>query len=266
MLTSDIAALAPGQSARAAMLTPKGKVVADLLVHAEADALWLDTEPSLREKLREALGRFIVMDDVDLVDRTDQTSEIGLYGAGAAALAAPSPELRFISTPLGLHVLGEGDAAQAFGEALVSRGDVVRLTEEAAEVLRVERGVSRYGAEISEEDLPLEAGLDDAISHTKGCYIGQEPVARVTARGHVNRKIVGLSCAGLPAAGAAISAEGRPEAGHVTSAVWSPTLGRAVALGYLHRSAWSPGTKVTIAGPSENAIEATVAPLPFVEW
>jgi folate-binding protein YgfZ len=200
------------------------------------------------------------MDDVTIRDQSDETAELGLYGAGAAAMR-PQVErsgLRVLTAPLGLHVI----AASADLDALARELALAPLTPEAVEVMRIERGVSRYGAEISEDVLPLEAGLDDAVSLSKGCYIGQEPVARVTARGHVNKKIVGLVCASPVAPGDALVAPDRKEAGRVTSAAQSATLGRPIALAYLHRSLWAPGTQIA----TSQGVSCEVAALPLVAW
>jgi len=253
MVTNDVEQLAVGASLRAAMLTPKGRVVADMLVRKEDDSFLVTTDPTLREKLREAFDRHIIMDDVTLEDVTEKTGEVGVYGADARAVEG----LTVLSAPLGLHLVGDRDKCAAAMSALGG----AKLDEAAVEVLRIERGVSKYGAEISEDVLPLEAGLDDAISHTKGCYVGQEPVARVTARGHVNKKIVGLVCAAPVKAGDVVASPDRPDAGVVTSATQSPTLGKPIALAFLHRTLWTPGTRVSVGG-----VEAEVAELPFVKW
>jgi folate-binding protein YgfZ len=256
MVTNEVEKLAVGASVRAAMLTPKGRVVADMLVRKEEDSFLVTTDASLREKLREGFDRHIIMDDVTIEDVTEKTGEIGVLGAEARAVQG----LVELATPLGLHLVGDPAACSRAIDELVAAG-AVRLDDAAVETLRIERGVSKYGAEISEEVLPLEAGLDDAISHTKGCYVGQEPVARVTARGHVNKKIVGLLCAAPVKPGDIVAAADRPEAGVVTSATVSPALGKPIALAFLHRSLWTPGTKVTVGG-----VDAEVAELPFVKW
>jgi folate-binding protein YgfZ len=256
MLTNEVEKLAAGQSVRAAMLTPKGRVIADMLVRKEEDSFWVTTDALLRDKLREAFDRHIIMDDVTLDDVTDKTGEIGVYGAQAHGV----PGLAVLQAPLGLHLVGDTPACERALLTLVA-GGAVGLDDAAVERLRIERGVSRYGAEISEEVLPLEAGLDDAISHTKGCYVGQEPVARVTTRGHVNKKIVGLVCSAAVKPGDVVSSADRSEAGVVTSATQSPTLGKPIALAFLHRSLWAPGTQVTVG-----AVPAEVTELPFVKW
>jgi glycine cleavage system aminomethyltransferase T len=109
----------------------------------------------------------------------------------------------------------------------------------------------------------MEAGLEEVYSLTKGCYIGQEVVARVTYRGHVNRKLAGFAFpdARIPAPGAPVRVDGK-DVGRITSAVVSPALGRGVALGYLRREHWEPGTRVEVAGEGE-PLQAEVAALPF---
>jgi folate-binding protein YgfZ len=261
MVTADVAALAPGQGARAAMLTPKGRVVADMLVLAESDRFLITTEPALRVSLRETLERYIVMDDAALADVTDATRELGVYGADARARVMPlAARLRACEAPLGVHLMGPPSEVSAARARLIA-GGARELDAAAAEVLRVEHGITKYGAEISTDVLPLEAGLDQAISHTKGCYIGQEPVARVTTRGHVNKRIVGLRCARLPHPGDRVAGPDRPDAGTVTSVAESPRAG-ALALAFLHRSLWEPGTTVTVG----QGITAEVAALPMVSW
>ena len=255
MVTNDVDKLAVGASLRAAMLTPKGRVVADMLIRKDEDSFLVTTDASLRDKLRDALDRHIIMDDVSVEDVTEKTGEIGVYGAEAKAIEG----LTAVQAPLGLHLIGDREACARALAALVAQG-ASRLDEAAAEVMRIERGVTKYGAEISEEVLPLEAGLDDAISMTKGCYVGQEPVARVTARGHVNKKIVGLLCAAPVAPGDVVAAPDRPDAGVVTSAAQSPTLGKPIALAFLHRSLWTPGTKL-----KAGSVDVEVAELPFIK-
>ena len=134
---------------------------------------------------------------------------------------------------------------------------------DAWDILRVEAGVVRYGADVDASTLLLEAPLADAYSLNKGCYLGQEVVARITYRGHVNRKIVGFRFgdASVPARGAPVLVEGK-EVGRITSAVRSPALGVALALGFLRREHFEPGTRVEVRHGDES-LAAEVAPLPF---
>ncbi len=272
MVTNDIEALTPGGGCRAAMLTVKGKLLAELTVYADEDRLFLELDGELRDKIRDTIARHIIMDDVELADVTDETREQGVYGEGARAaieraLGGEVGEL----APYAFRMIGGVRVAAAtelgpggFHVFSDSKIEGESLSDEQSEVLRVEAGTPRYGLDMEEDRLVLEAGIDDAISLTKGCYLGQEVVARATARGHINRKLRGLILDGeTPAArGAKISGPGRDDAGAVTSSLFSPRFGRALALGYVHRSLWEPGTEVTVhdaTGPRT----ARVADLPF---
>jgi folate-binding protein YgfZ len=130
----------------------------------------------------------------------------------------------------------------------------------AVEVVRVEAGAPRFGAEFGPDHFPQETGLEDAVSYTKGCYLGQEVIARIHYRGGVNRRLCGLEFGGAPPlAGTELGFEGRP-AGTIGTALWSPTLGRAVGLALLHRRAAATGTLLAVATGGV----ATVRDLPLV--
>jgi folate-binding protein YgfZ len=276
MVTSDVEALAPGEGSRAAMLTVKGKLLADLQIYADEDALVVELDGELRAKIHDVLAKHLVMDDVELEDATDRTRELGVYGDGARAaieraLGAEVPPLapyhhriinrvRVAAAPElalpGFHMIGEALPA------VISGGE--RLSDDAFEVLRVEAGTPRYGVDMEEDRLVLEANLDDAVSLTKGCYLGQEVVARATARGHINRKLRGLVLDGdRPAArGARLSGAGRDDAGLVTSSVISPRVGAPIALAYVHRTLWDAGTELVVHDPAGDR-RARVVDLPF---
>ncbi|HEY7954143.1 MAG TPA: glycine cleavage T C-terminal barrel domain-containing protein [Polyangia bacterium] len=274
LVTNDIKALGPGQGCRAAMLTVKGKTLCELAIYADEEALDLELDGELREKIRATLEKHMMMDDVELTDRTDETRELGVYGDGARAaieraLSSPLPPLapyhhvtvggvRVAAAPElavdGYHLVGELGGITIEGDAI----DDARW-----EILRVEAGRPRYGVDVDEDRLILEAGMEDAVSLTKGCYLGQEVVARATARGHINRKLVGLTLGGEGEAsrGARLSGAGRDEAGLITSSVVSPRFG-PIALGYVHRSLWEPGTALTVHDPKGERTARVVA-LPF---
>jgi tRNA-modifying protein YgfZ len=229
MVTNDIATLAPGGFVRAAMLNVKGRVLAVVEVVADADSLLVLTEPVTTDKVFEILDRHAIADDV--------------------AFARESRPLhRVWATPADVWT-----AAPVFAAAASP------APESDVEARRIEAGLPRYGIDVSEDHFPFEANLDSAISYTKGCYAGQEVVARASARGHANKRLVGLRIAGDGAVGAGtpITASVRPEAGIVTSSAVSPIFG-PVALAYLHKSVWEPGTQVSVAGR-----EAVAAALPF---
>jgi folate-binding protein YgfZ len=269
MLTQDVESLTPGQGARAAMLTVKGKTVAELVVAADAERIFVETDAERRRTVFELIDKHIVMDDVEVSDVTDDTLELGVYGSDAAAMVAaaigePLPALpawhwagfstaRVVAAPdlamAGFHV----HMPKACGMHIAGQP----LDDAAWEILRVEAGRPRWGRELDEDRLILEARLDDAISLDKGCYLGQEVVARATSRGHINRRLMGLKLDGEVAPGTRLSAPTRDDAGTVTSSVVSPRLG-AIALAYIHRTVWEPGTQLKAGDRT-----AIVTDLPF---
>jgi folate-binding protein YgfZ len=260
MVTNDIQSLKPGQGCHAAMLTTKGKMQADLIVYCDADRLLVEVGAPLREKVKAALNAHMVVDDVELADVTDDTEEWGVYGDEAFPGVELAPYhfqlidgVRVARTPelggRGFHVFGPAPKGEAFGEV---------LGEDEAEILRVEAGRPLYGKDMGEDRLPIEAGLDDAVSFTKGCYLGQEVIARATNLGHINKKLVGLRLPALVEPGAKLSAPSRPDAGVVTSTVISQKYG-PIALAYVHRTLWDEGTALTLP----DGQEARVVSLPF---
>jgi folate-binding protein YgfZ len=271
MVTNDVEALAPGAGCRAAMLTVKGKTLAELIVYADPEQLVLELDGEVRAKIRDVLNKHMIMDEVELADVTDETRELGVYGSTAHAALAKALGQEIPALAPYHHVTLGGVRVAAAPELGVPGFHVFgapavegRTVDDAEwEILRVEAGRPRYGADVDEDRLILEAGMDDAVSMTKGCYLGQEVVARATARGHINRKLVGLRVEGdgPVGAGARLSGPGRDDAGLVTSSVVSPRFG-AIALGYVHRTLWDPGTELVVHdGAGER--RAKVTELPF---
>jgi len=229
MLSNDVAGLAPGAWCRSVALNVKGRVLAVVDAVNEGDAYLLITEAITGDKLRQLLERHAIADDVEFAPVERAVHRV--WDSPAAVWSAPPV---FEARP--------GSPATEI------------------EIRRVEAGLPRYGVDVSEDYFPFEANLERTLSFQKGCYIGQEVVVRATTRGGAKKKLVGLRFVedGTPVApGAIVSAEGRDEAGLVTSSVISPTLG-AIALAYLHHSAWAPGTRVRAGGRA-----AEVCGLPF---
>jgi folate-binding protein YgfZ len=298
LLTNDIAALTPGTGCYAAMLTAQGRMIADMRVLELGDAILLDVPLASGAQVAEHLERFVFSEDVQVENVTATRAGIGLYGPRAAeVLAAAGPEG---GVPAALYDVTR--ARLAGHEALIVRADEIgidgfELIVDAAaaaevrtalagptaivagaddvEAVRIESGRPWFGHDMDADTIPLEAGIEDrAISRTKGCYVGQEVIVRVQDRGHgrVARRLVGLTfdaSAGVPERHAAIRAGDR-EIGRVTSAAWSPSLARPVALGYVHRDFVEPGTRVTVgsASPAEASakadVGASVSALPLV--
>lgn len=292
IVTNDIKALQPGQGCYAALLTPQGRMVADLRVFCLSDALLLTTEPSLRDKLAPALRKYIIGDRPQLADRSNELGVLSLQGPrwsqivnNVFVVTSPTQlyqhiEVSWADASIRICRVGRTRAGgcdlivpisslQQIWQALLERGRPQGLEPvglESCNVHRIEAGIPWFGYDMDENTLPLEAGLEkSAISFNKGCYIGQESVARITYRGHVNRKLAGLLLAGGHAAptGARIL-YGDQEAGWITSSVWSPGLQKAIALGYLRREISEPGTPLRIEDDQEST-QAEVVSLPFAK-
>lgn len=288
MLSNAIKDLAPGQGCRAELLDDRGHVVADMRVYAGAEDLLIDLEPGDAASIREKLEKFVIMDDVTFRDDTDGLALVTVSGPKAEEvvrhldLPVPPPgrythvrgtrEASDIhitrsrwtgTTDLDLYIsVDAADGLRAgIAEAVTNLGGH-EITPEAFEVLRVEAGVPAQATELHDR-LPLEAQLEkdtEGVSLNKGCYLGQEILARIDARGHVNRLLVGLVLEGKepPTRGAAIHADGK-EVGKITSSAFSPTLDSAIALAYIRREVSTPGTALRVADTS-----AKVSALPFL--
>ncbi len=288
MVSNDVTVIGPERDRNgcyATLLTVKGRVIADLHVLAREDGFWMETAAFAVSEACERLERFIVADDVTLSDRSDDFLRISVEGPGAtpalaglsgAALEEVARECWTSGTIAGQELVmarfgfsGE-DAWQLFasrdGEpalcAALADAGLPRRGTEALEVLRIEAGVPRLGPELDEEVFPDEARLDAAISRTKGCYTGQEIVARLYSRGAVNHLLVGLRFEGRPPARDAALFAGEKRSGEVTSACLSPFAG-PIALGYVRREHAEPGTELRCEDP-DGALDATVTPLPVV--
>lgn len=248
MVSNDVAALAPGAACHAALLDVTGHILADLHVHAFPDALVVETDPACLTTLRETLDKFLIMEDVTLADVSDLWTIFSVLGEGASRLTELPGERRPLAVPL------------APGFDLWLRPDTPRLalaslSEETAEALRIEAGIPAWGRELTPAVLLPETGMDDAVSYTKGCYVGQEIVARLHARGHANRalrQILLSEAAPVPPPGATVHVpedgpEPGREIGRITSAVASPKHGgRSLALAYVRREYWDAGTLVSV--------------------
>ncbi|MBI4011022.1 MAG: aminomethyl transferase family protein [Candidatus Rokubacteria bacterium] len=286
MLSNDVKALAPGQGCQAAFLDAHGKVVSLLSVHCLSDRLALEMDRRLVEPTLAALDRFLISERVEFEDVSAAWGILTLAGPAARAAAEKVLEQAVPELPLLHHVSREldglavrlvrtGESGEEGYDLWTGPEGLPRLWEralaagaqpvgrEAWNVLRVEAGVVWHGVDVDASTIVLEAPLEHAYSVSKGCYIGQEVVARVTYRGHVNRKIVGFVFpdARIPAPGAAIRVEGK-EVGRITSPVVSPALSRGLALGFLRREHWEPGTRVEVTADGD-LLTAEVAALPF---
>jgi tRNA-modifying protein YgfZ len=227
LLTNDMASLKEGESRYAAYLTPQGRMISDMNVVERDGRILLDVPAPLAASLRDRLDGLIFSEDVQV---TDQSEVLRVW-----------------------TVIGEDRLEDVVGETLPAELTALTPVEfDTFEVIRIERGVPRFLADMDEEIIPLEAGIEDrAISFTKGCYVGQEVIVRVTTRGggRVAKKLVrwvaDASAEIVPLRDATIVSFDR-QIGRVTSAAFSPTLNRVVGLGYVHRDFVAAGTEITV--------------------
>ena len=263
-LTNDVASLAPGEGCYAALLDRKGHLQGDMRVLLiDPERLWLIAEDAGAERLVSHLGLYRVGREVE-VERIDLhvASVIGPAAAAATGIDRPPAEhshsavadgVRAVATEDGIDLLSGGPPPRALAGA-----ELREVSEEAAEIVRVEAGRPRFGREMTVETMPAEAGIvEQAVSFTKGCFIGQETVARLHYKGRPNRHLRGLRLEREASAGQLVHLDGR-ELGRVGTAVVSPARG-PIALAILRREA-SPGTRVEV-GDAANVAE--VVALPF---
>lgn len=287
MVTNDVQALAPGQGCHAAMLTQKGKILADFWIYPQSEGVRIEVEAGLLSNLKEILEKYIIADDVQLEDRTGCFATLSVQGPDSARIVRQIFPGELPPEPLQSREWREGDCRTFItrrSEYTTEEGFEIRLPSPAAgalwdrflgtgirpagmaalEILRIESGVPRTGIDMDESTLALEAPLDDAISHAKGCYIGQEFVARIRDRGQVRRRFTGFRLQGrsIPRTGDPVFRE-ETVVGTITSATFSPTLKSAIALGYLRRELVQEGERIDIrsGGKSQPAV---VSSLPFI--
>jgi len=272
-LTNDVEALAPGEGQYAALLDRKGHMQADMRVlrPGEEPELWLDLEPAGTEAARRHLQMYKIGREVDVVDVTEERAILSLIGPRAAEIAGAPPlpenacaavvvagaECLAAGTAEGIDLFVPAAERDRVAAALLS-GGAAEVSAEAAEILRIEAGRPRFGAEMGTETMPAEAGIvEAAVSFTKGCYIGQETVARLHYKGRPNRHLRGLRLSAPAPAGASLSLDGR-EMGTLGSAAVSPALG-PIGLAIVRREA-EPGTRLAVG---EDGVTAAVVALPF---
>ena len=268
-ITNDLRKTTEKVAIEACVLNAKGKINAHIFVSALGECFSVDAEPELRETLRSRLERYVIADDVQIADVTDQFSLFHVL-----VEESPTPEhgrivsVRRFAEP-GWDIWGNAARHDAVSQQLSSTFGFVDSA--AAEIMRIEQGIPRWGCELTEEITPIEANLEQrTIDYEKGCYIGQEVISRMKMSGQTNKRLCGLvSLADVPLQPgmklAAPSAAGR-EVGWVTTATRSERIGKEIALGYVKRGFNSPGTKLDAFSTENSAkpISVEVVPLPFL--
>ncbi len=278
LITNDLANAPANRAVYAGLLTPKGKLVAELRALRRGDEVLLETAETALEPVIAHFKKFIPPLFARF-ERTDRYALLGVYGPKSRALVAsligtepPAAEdetagnetITAIRTRYtgddGWDLIIDGDAAQA-RERLIELG-AQPAGQATLDVLRIEAGSPRWDAELDENVIPLEAGLRARmISETKGCYTGQEIIIRILHRGHVNRHLRGLLLGDAPSPPAGtelINPSDQKVVGKITSACASPRFAQTIALGYVRREVALPGALVLPNGASITAVE-----LPF---
>lgn len=296
LITNDVLKLTEGQGLYAAILNPKGRMLADLKIYAFAEALWVDLDREITEKTVKLLNLYKLRAKAKLEDFTDATFHFGIYGPLAApfleklfgsglpqAVEFANRQVQWNEHPIhfirsaytgeeGYDLIGPVESAAWIWNALYEAGGgfgIRAIGLEALECLRIEAGIPRYGLDMDESTFPPEAGLEErAISYTKGCYVGQETIARIKTYGQVHRKLMGLVLkrnipGGLPQQKDKVFKDSE-EIGFVTSAVHSPTLNQNIALAYLRHKLIQPGLEVSVNNSMDGSkIPGRVVELPF---
>ena len=277
MVTNDVQKLSPGAGCYAAHLTPQGKIVAHMQILADEDALWLSLERAALPKLAQAFDKLLIMEDVQIQDSSDDRDILSVIGPTAASVLES-----WLDEPLNLDgqyshrnfEQGRVVLSNLGYDLWVPRGQADKVLRSLAlsgataidrgtwDVLRTEAGIPIYGMDIDETTTMPELG-EKGISYEKGCYVGQEVVAKVKYIGHVNRRFVGLVLTqpDLPELKSPIH-KGEKEVGYVTTSLFSPGFNRPIALGFVSRSAYAPGTEVEIRSEGKK-LAATIVDLPF---
>jgi folate-binding protein YgfZ len=280
MTTADIQQLAPGRSCYALFTTVKGRILADATILALEDRLWVRLPPSTGAEIRQHLQNFVVADRVEILPLADMVP-LNLVGPRAAERLSSWAKEELPQVPgehrrvrvlgseiclldesqLGLSAFSiwiSASLVKPFVAELMNRPDAPTLVGlEAMEALRISRGTPRYGMDFGPDTFPQEAGLDHGISYEKGCYLGQEVIARIHYRGGVQRVIRSLRMDGdaVPEIGEAVMHDGR-EAGQITSRVPTEALDRSTVLAMLALRASESGTEVSFAsGATGRVIE-----------
>ncbi len=261
MLSNDIRSLQPGQGNYNFLLNAQGHILADANLYVFADSILLEVEPEVTERVLQHLDRHIIADDVQIENVTERFACLALEGpasgqmAGAAASLEPGSHMESEGAIVA-RVSATGQLGFRFfvpaGErerlaARLERAGAIAASAADVRIVRVENGVPLYGEDFNETTLPQEARQERALNFQKGCYLGQEIVERIRARGHVNRLLVrlGIEVDRPPEKGSAVTAGGQ-EIGRLTSPVYSPRYQQSLGFAIIRRDFAQPETPVLV--------------------
>ena len=292
IISNDVEGLSVGEGNYATILTNRGKIIADMNVYVFEDSIGIETNTETTLSLYQELDKYLIADDVTIEDFTEHTGTVGVHGPKSAELLQEIygfdlgclPEYHSLvgevegeqivcvraneTGEVGYNLCTVSESVEWLWDTILRKGrgfstEPIGLT--ALNSLRIEAGIPRYGAELDDSIFPGEAELEKAISFEKGCYIGQEIVARMKYRGHPNRLLRGFEITGdtLPQSGDRLF-DGDKDIGWLTSAVVSPTLGKTIGMGYIRVAFTDEGSQVEVQ-KTDSRVAAAVRLLPFYQ-
>ena len=285
LITNDIKTLGENRWMPAAFPTVQGRLIGAVRVVREKNAFLIDTDAESHEAVLKTVSRFTLAGDFHVKDLTAETALLSVQGKRAGEIfekvfetgVSDLPrdgalETNWQNTPVtvirathtaedGFDVVIDSAHGAQLRQALIA-ADAQSVSPDVFEILRIEAGIARFGRDMDETNVVTETNLDDAVSYTKGCYVGQEIIVRIKHRGHVAKKLTGLrfQTDGRVEPGTVIKSGDGKEIGKVTSTAFSPKLETTIALGYVRYEYLTPGTSVVI----DPEIEATIVELPFI--
>jgi len=258
MITNDVKTLVDGGLMNAAFPNAQGRLLALARATRNGDRFLIDTESATRQKVYDNLFRFTMAGDFQVEDLSEEYNYIKVFDRSFIPITPPFIE--FDTKDGTEYFVHREDAPDFVGE--LKYLDAVAVSEDLFDVLRIESGTPLYGVDMDENTIVPEIGIDDMVSYTKGCYIGQEIIARIHFRGHVAKKLTGVTADGKSdlKPGTEINTKDGKNAGRLTSVTISPKLHKAIGLAFIRYDHLADGTEL-FAG--DTAVE--VASLPFVK-
>ena len=262
LITNDIKNATENSWLPAVFPTVQGRLIGAVRIRRDGEGFLIDTENASHEPILKTISRFTMAGDFRVSDVTPETALLTVQGRRASEIISGAGEFTLIpATHTGDQgfdlLLNESDRV-AVTEKLIAAG-AKPVSPEVFEILRIEAGIPRYGQDMDDTNVVIEANLDDAISYTKGCYVGQEIIIRIKHRGHVAKRLTGLRLHEPVDNGETITSPDGKEIGRVTSPTYSPELESPIALGYVRYEYLAPGTTVRV-----DDVSGTVTELPFV--
>lgn len=290
IISNDVENLSVGEGNYATLLTNRGKIIGDLKVYILPDRIYISTAPECEQQVYTELDKYIIADDVELSIATEQVGTIAVYGPNSTELVESVLGLDGLQNlhehhsqiyegnnqwiacvcshytgEYGYHLYTSSDGLEWLWNKLTDKNEeIAHIGWESLEALRIEAGTSRYGTELTDSIFPLEAELEHAIDFEKGCYIGQEIVARMKYRGHPNRLLRGIEIQSDVSVqqNSPIIVDDK-EVGWVTSSTYSTTLDKCIAMGYIRMAYTDSGSQIQINTPNDT-YSGIVVNLPFV--